>query len=1208
MQNQKSCHALLIGINGYQAVTPLAGCINDVLAVSDYMANLCAKQEQPIHWAPTFLLAPANAEEEASLREKNIRYTAPTRRNIIEAFAAFDTADPLRGDYCLLYYSGHGSYTHAPEVFRDCAPTGSLQTLVCVDSRVDGTPDLLDKELGYLIAKALEGKEPIHDGDKKRPGVHFVAITDSCHSGTNTRGDEQHLTPRMAPPGRPKADDEGILGFTRDGNCFYEKFEPGQIRVKRYGGLKHARYVKLSSAQDAESAFETSLSIPQSDNRPPLRIRHGVFTYSLLSTLNQCGANISYRELLHRIQLEVNSRVSGQVPMLDNSDVQDDDLLFLRNEFSTPKQEYPVFYREQPQAEWIMGAGAVQGIVPGVGEQKTTVRIAERVVELIEVRATESVLRHDAFAPSDRENRLLSATIEQMAFPTLSIGFGPILLRRSKLAAEMREKIEKAWEKAPPRYLVWAPEGNPCDLEISRIRNKNGTHAFVLNRPGNRTPLFERHESAETFLIDAGKVARFENVLRMSNPVTQIQRNKFRLDVQVLEGVAFDENTLHTVFDDKTLPAENCKHYTDPDAIETRYMQKRGVSQQPALKISISTNGIPDDSYWVGALYCDAQFGITSRMLPVQRLGKDGAPSANLEFRIREGDIRKWDAIPVVINDNWRKLGVTEITDYLIFFISNAVLPFDLKQYEQEEIKLENTRNAGFAPASTLKKDDWFTIKLPITIRFPEAGKSVASKSETAFPGFTLKMPEGVSATVQATNLAGAKRRVEQLSAQKSALDFRTLLPPGELWTGLEVETDTFSRCPFARTDQSLSILELTGNTGSLSEQNPMEITPDDPLDADEAILPFAYDEAAGLYYPVGYTNEQGTVLVTEMPRETSGVIGADGASDTRGLMGSVKLFFRKIVWSKLSGIHDYQTLALLRKTGETIERIEYHGRDKEEEIRDELRAALRGRSNILLLVHGFIGNGNDIADAVMQHSGLHTPFDAVLAYTYESLGTSNRDTAKALHDMLLKCEVDPKTITVLAHSMGGLVSRWWIEQTGGAALVKKLIQIGTPNGGSEIADLRKKLTGLLTLGLNGWPPLQPYKAILTFIGKGINGSLLKTVAELQPDSEFLSTLNSGTEPDVPYFLVEGDTARLEADVEDNDPLWKKLRACLRDRGKYVAADLLFFDNDPNDMIVKIESMRRLPWKHTQVASINCNHFRYFEPGNTLNAWVGLLN
>lgn len=925
MQNQKSCYALLIGINGYEAVTPLAGCINDVLAVSHYMANLCTRQEPPAHWDPTFLLAPANAEEEARLREKNIRYTAPTRRNIIEAFAVFDAADPLRGDYCLLYYSGHGSYTHAPELFRDCASTGNLQTLVCADSRVDGTPDLLDKELGYLIAKALEGKEPIRDGDGKRPGVHFVAITDSCHSGTNTRGDRQYLTPRMTPPGQPHANDAGILGFTRDGNCFYEKFEPGQTRVKRYGGLKHARYVKLSSAQDAESAFETTLSIPQSSNRPPLRIRHGVFTFSLLTTLSQCGANISYRELLHRIQLEVSSRVSGQIPMLDNSDGQDDDLLFLRNEFSTPRQEYPVFFREKPQAEWIMGAGAVQGIVPGFGEQKTTVRIAGRLVELVEVRATESMLRHDAFVPSDRKNRLLSATIEQMAFPTLSIGFGPILLGRDKLVSEMRDKIAKAREKVSPRYLTWAPDGEPCDLEISRIRNKNGTHAFVLNRPGNRTPLFERHESAETFLIDAGKVARFDNVLRMSNPATQIRRDKFRIDVQVLEGVAFDENTLQTVFDDNTLPPENLRRYTDPDAIETRYVHTRGANQQPALKVSISINGIPDDSCWVGALYCDAQFGITSRMLPVQRLGKDGASSANLEFRIREGDIRKWDAIPVMVNDNWRKLGVTEITDYLIFFVSNAVLPFDLKQYEQEEIKLDNTRSAGFAPASALKKDDWFTIKLPITIRFPEAGKSVVSKSETAFPGFTLKMPDGVSATVQATNLAAAKRRVEQLRSQKSALDFRALLPPGELWTGLEVEGDTFSRCPSARTDQPLSILELTGSTGSLSAQNPMEITPDDPLDDDEAILPFAWDEAAGLYYPVGYTNEQGTVLVTEMPRETFGVIGADGVSDTRGLMGSIKLFFRKIVWSKLSGIHDYQTLALLRKTGDTVERIKNH-------------------------------------------------------------------------------------------------------------------------------------------------------------------------------------------------------------------------------------------------------------------------------------------
>ncbi|MEQ1746364.1 MAG: caspase family protein [Saprospiraceae bacterium] len=1210
MQDQKSLLALLIGINGYKAVTPLAGCINDVLAVNDYMADLCAKQETPIRWNPTFLLAPANVEEENRLREKGIRYTAPTRQNIIAAFAAFDAADPLRGDHCLLYYSGHGSYTRVPEVFRDCAPTGSLQTLVCVDSRVDGTPDLLDKELGYLIAKTLDGKEPIRDGDGKRPGVHFVAITDSCHSGTNTRGDEQHLTARMTPPGQREADGEGILGFTRAGNCFYEKFEPGQARVKRYGGLKHARYVKLSSAQDAESAFETTLTIPQTVGKPPIRLRHGVFTFSLLATLNQCGANISYGELMRRIQMEVNSRVSGQVPMLDNTDVQDDDLLFLRNEFRTPRQEHQVLFREQPVAEWIMNAGAVHGIVAGTDAQKTTVRVADRIVPVMEVRATESVLDASAFAAADRDNRLLSATIEQMPFPTLHIGFGPVLLRRSKLAAEMRERMLDAWKKNQPQYLAWAADGEPCDLEISRIRNRNGSHAFALTRPGNRTPLFERHDSAETFLADAGKVARFENVLRMSNPSTQIPRSAFRVDVQVLEGVAFDENTLNTVFDDQTLPDECIRRYTDPDAIEASYMHVRGTDQQPAIKVSIAVNGIPDDSYWVGALYCDAQFGITNRLLPVQRLGKDGVPSANLEFRTHEGDAQKWDAIPVMVNENWRKLGVTEITDYVIFFVSNAALPFDLKQYNQEEIKLDHTRSAGFAAKTALKKDDWFTIKIPITIRFPESEKAVAPNSNTVFPGFTLKMPAGVAANVQATNLASAKHRVEQLRSQKSVQDFRTMLPPGTLWTDVEGATETFSRSPVAQPDQALSILELTNTTGRLSEQNPIEIAPDDPLEPDEAILPFAYDEASGLYYPIGYTDERGTVRITEMPRETSGVIGADGVADTRGLLGSVKLFFRKIVWSKISGIHDYQTLALLRKDGDSIERIEYHGRDNQDAVRDQLRTALRDQTNILLLVHGFVGSGNDIAKAVFQHTDIHQRFGTVLTYVYENLGTSNRDTAKALQDLLTKCEVPPKSITVLAHSMGGLVSRWWIEQAGGAGLVQKLVQVGTPNGGSEIADLRKKLINLLTLSLNGWPPLQPYKAILTFIGRGIDGSVMKTVGELQPESEFLAELNAGSQPvpEVPYFLVEGDTAQLEADVDDDDSLWKKLRACLRDRGKYMAADLLFFDKEPNDMVVKAASMRQVPWKHAQVVPVECNHFRYFEPGRALDALAGVLS
>ena len=55
-----------------------------------------------------------------------------------------------------------------------------------------------------------------------------------------------------------------------------------------------------------------------------------------------------------------------------------------------------------------------------------------------------------------------------------------------------------------------------------------------------------------------------------------------------------------------------------------------------------------------------------------------------------------------------------------------------------------------------------------------------------------------------------------------------------------------------------------------------------------------------------------------------------------------------------------------------------------------------------------------------------------------------------------------------------------------------KLILAGTSNGGVELADLRRKLTGLITLALNGLAVVQPYLPVLAFVGGAIDKSLFR--------------------------------------------------------------------------------------------------------------------
>ena len=66
--------------------------------------------------------------------------------------------------------------------------------------------------------------------------------------------------------------------------------------------------------------------------------------------------------------------------------------------------------------------------------------------------------------------------------------------------------------------------------------------------------------------------------------------------------------------------------------------------------------------------------------------------------------------------------------------------------------------------------------------------------------------------------------------------------------------------------------------------------------------------------------------------------------------------------------------------------------------------------------------------------------------------------------------ENDGKRLDILAHSMGGLVSRYLIEFIRKDNLIDNLFMFGTPNGGSifgEIPVFRDKLVQILTVGLN---------------------------------------------------------------------------------------------------------------------------------------------
>ncbi len=143
--------ALLVGINNYPYVNPLRGCLNDLEGM-------------------TALLTGTFGFPAGSIR--TLRDSEATKDRIVSEVTNWLFQGATPGDRLVFHFSGHGSQISDPN-----DPTGDDELLCLYDIQADlANPQayLTDKELGKLFSSIPDG-------------VSFVAVFDSCHSGTGTR-------------------------------------------------------------------------------------------------------------------------------------------------------------------------------------------------------------------------------------------------------------------------------------------------------------------------------------------------------------------------------------------------------------------------------------------------------------------------------------------------------------------------------------------------------------------------------------------------------------------------------------------------------------------------------------------------------------------------------------------------------------------------------------------------------------------------------------------------------------------------------------------------------------------------------------------------------------------------------------------------------------------------------------------------------------
>jgi triacylglycerol lipase len=129
-----------------------------------------------------------------------------------------------------------------------------------------------------------------------------------------------------------------------------------------------------------------------------------------------------------------------------------------------------------------------------------------------------------------------------------------------------------------------------------------------------------------------------------------------------------------------------------------------------------------------------------------------------------------------------------------------------------------------------------------------------------------------------------------------------------------------------------------------------------------------------------------------------------------------------------------------------------------------------------VLLVPGWLDTGRDLAALRIRLLAAGWPDDHVETITFEDPTGSNREHASELERAIdsLRAHTGAEEVDIVAHSMGGLATRWYLREDA-AAPVRRVAFIGSPHRGTLSAHL-------------AW-------------GGGRD--------EMMPDSPFLDTLNA---------------------------------------------------------------------------------------------------
>ncbi len=478
-----------------------------------------------------------------------------------------------------------------------------------------------------------------------------------------------------------------------------------------------------------------------------------IFFHSFFDILSEGSYRYNYHEIFTQLKLRM-SMQGRQRPAKYSFPSSTAQRMFL-----TGEEKKTINYTLQYEQElgWKVNAGLRQGIRPSLPFMETIFKDAEgRRYTVQNVFEQYSIINEF----NDSLDKTFNLTLIQNALPKIKVAFS------EDIEPGMREILLSNIAQHDIFYIDLVEDRNMAYFLIG-----NNGNEYLLRRRENirrrdqeQLPVVEAQRRPFEFIKAMEYIAQWQGVLEFDNRETQLSRNMVWFAFEKIEGKSLMQKNIDGITGE-WLP--------DYAPVVLQYQKVNDEWLQPAIRCKATRVQNP---LYVSVLYLDAEYGIST-------LGN---------MRVQPGEVNYINdlsfgnaesiTIPLQIPKQLLEKNITEVTEYMKFFISSA--PMDVEVLKQEGLifaakpikrGVENLRNWEGKLIDTTQTD-WVAVTIPITLIQKENSKTDETKNINPFRGLNAYTEE------DAEVYFGREELVNQI--KQAAQEFNVLIISGESGSG----------------------------------------------------------------------------------------------------------------------------------------------------------------------------------------------------------------------------------------------------------------------------------------------------------------------------------------------------------------------------------------------------------------------------------------